>query len=160
MAEMGRPTLFRPEYVKQGYELALLGLTDVEMARVWGVSEATIYNWKEDHFDFLEALQRGKDAADANVASRLYQRAMGYSHPAVKIFNDQGSPLEVEYTEHYPPDTTACIFWLKNRQRGKWRDRQDVEQTVNANVKAEVEATVQVGGLADKLAKLAKKTAE
>lgn len=144
MAERGRPTAFRPEYVKQAYELALLGLTDAEMARVWGVSEQTVNAWKQDHFDFLESLQRGKDAADANVASRLYQRAMGYSHPAVKIFNDDGSPLVVDYTEHYPPDTGACIFWLKNRQRGKWRDRQDVEQTVNANVTQEITVEAKV----------------
>lgn len=144
MAEMGRPSSFRPEMVEQAYQLALLGLTDAEMARVWGVCEATVNNWKVEHFDFLESLQRGKDAADAAVAGRLYQRAMGYSHPAVKIFNDQGAPLVVDYTEHYPPDTGACIFWLKNRQRAKWRDRQDVEQNVNANVTAEVVGKVEL----------------
>jgi hypothetical protein len=64
--------------------------------------------------------------ADAEVAEKLFKRATGYSHDAVKIFNDQGAPLQVPYTEHYPPDTTACIFWLKNRRPDLWRDK--VEQ--------------------------------
>ena len=34
--------------------------------------------------------------------------------------------VEVPYTEHYPPDTAAAFIWLKNRQSGKWRDRQHV----------------------------------
>lgn len=152
---MGRPSSFKPEYLEQGYQLALLGLTDAEIGRVWGVSETTINNWKIDHFGFLESLQRGKDAADASVASRLYQKAMGYKHPAVKIFNEDGTPLIVDYIEHYPPDTAACIFWLKNRQRAKWRDRQDLEQNLTAQVTQDTQVTL-VGGLAEKLAKLTK----
>jgi hypothetical protein len=30
---------------------------------------------------------------------------------------------EVPYTERYPPDTAAAIFWLKNRQPKHWRDK-------------------------------------
>ena len=52
---------------------------------------------------------------------------MGYSHEAVKIFNDGGQPLIVPYTEHYPPDTTAAIFWLKNRRPEQWRDKSQQE---------------------------------
>ncbi len=55
---------------------------------------------------------------------------MGYSHEAVKIFCDKdGNITEAPYTERYPPDTAACIFWLKNRQPDKWKDKQDLEHS-------------------------------
>lgn len=140
----GRPTLFKPEYVEQGYQLALLGLTDADMARVWGVCEDTINNWKMDHFDFIESINRGKDQADALVADKLFKRATGYSHPAVKIFNNDGTPLVVDYTEQYPPDTGAAIFWLKNRQRRNWRDKQEVESTSTVTMEATVTQKVAI----------------
>jgi DNA-binding XRE family transcriptional regulator len=127
----GRPSLYKQEYARQAYELALLGLDDSEMARVFDVTEQTINNWKKSHTEFFESLRQGKDIADAQVTRRLYERAMGYSHEAVKIFANPTTGAEqiVPFTEHYPPDTTACIFWLKNRQKGRWRDRVEQEVT-------------------------------
>lgn len=96
------------------------------MADFFEVSETTINNWKQEHPKFLESLKRGKDVADATVTESLYKRANGYKHRAVKIFNGPAGTVQVPYVEHYPPDTTACIFWLKNRKPDRWRDRQDV----------------------------------
>jgi len=121
----GRPTDYRPEYDEQAFRLCLLGATDKMLADAFDVSEQTINAWKQAQPSFLESLTRGKVKADADVASSLYRRALGYSHDAVKIFNQNGAEMVVPYTEHYPPDTTAAIFWLKNRQSGKWRDRQE-----------------------------------
>lgn len=124
---IGRPSKFDPEYVEQAYKLALLGATDKQLADFWDVSEKTINNWKHDHPDFLQSLKAGKLAADATVSQSLFRRANGYSHDAVKIFNDRETGVtQVPYTEHYPPDTTAAIFWLKNRQPELWRDKIDV----------------------------------
>lgn len=131
----GRPSSYRPEYAKQAYHLALLGATDADMARAFGVSQPTIDNWKKQHPDFLGSLKAGKEEADANVAKSLYRRALGYSHKAVKILavavgNNGGSEVEeVPYMERYPPDTTAAIFWLKNRRPDLWRDKQNVEHS-------------------------------
>ena len=128
----GRPTEYDPEvHPGQGYKLALLGASIEEMADVWGHSRETVYQWQREHPDFLDAITRGRDAADANVASRLYDRAMGYSHPAVKIFMPQGAaePVYAPYTEHYPPDTQAASLWLRNRQPKKWRDKQQLEHS-------------------------------
>jgi hypothetical protein len=129
MAKTGRPSSFREEYSEQAFKLCLLGATDKQLADFFEVSEQTLNAWKKARPEFLESLKRGKDQADATVAQSLYRRALGYSHDAVKIFNDQGKPLVVPHTEHYPPDTTACIFWLKNRQKDKWSDKQDHEVT-------------------------------
>src|SRR5690606_34642920 len=109
----------------------LLGATDADLAAFFHVSVATLNNWKKNHPDFLDALKRGKDEADARVAESLYRRAIGYEHEAVKIVADAKTGTEhiVPYIERYPPDTTAAICWLKNRQRDKWRDKQDVEHS-------------------------------
>lgn len=141
----GRPTDYKPEYCEQAENYALLGATDVQMAGFFGVCEATITNWKRDKPEFLAAIKRGKEDADAQVVKSLFKRAMGYKHEAVKIFADAKTGAEqiVPYIEHYPPDTAACIFWLKNRQKSQWRDKQDHEvsgangkpiETVNYNV--------------------------
>jgi hypothetical protein len=50
---------------------------------------------------------------------------MGYSAPEDKIFNNDGKPLIVPTVKNYPPDTTAVIFWLKNRRPDEWRDKID-----------------------------------
>lgn len=117
----------------------MLGATDADLARAFDVAESTINLWKLHQPEFSESIKRGKDEADANVAKSLYRRALGYSHKAVKILtvamgNNQGSQVEeVPYVERYAPDTTAAIFWLKNRRPDKWRDKQEVEHggTVN-----------------------------
>jgi hypothetical protein len=106
-----------------------LGVTDKEMADIFGVSEVTFNAWKKEHPEFLKSIKEGKEYADANVASRLYQRALGYSHPEDKIFNDNGEPLIVPTIKHYPPDSVAAIFWLKNRRKDQWRDKQEHELT-------------------------------
>lgn len=124
----GRPSKFKPEVLEQAEKLAKLGLTDAEMADVFGVTEQTFNNWKKARKGFFESIKKGKALADANVAESLYQRATGYSHPAVKIMQYEGVPIEVDYTEHYPPDTAAAIFWLKNRQPKKWRDKPEHEE--------------------------------
>lgn len=125
----GRPTNFDPRYVDEAKKLALLGATDAEMAAFWGVTEQTVNNWKLKHPEFFESLKAGKAGADTHVAESLYHRALGYKHEAVKILQYEGQPVIVPYTERYPPDTTAAIFWLKNRRKSDWRDKTEQEIT-------------------------------
>lgn len=127
----GRKSSFKQEYIQLAENYALLGATDAEMADFFGVSEQTLNTWKKKYPEFLESLKKGKAVADANVASRLYSRAIGYDAKATKFATNEGKITDkVEYIEHYPPDTTAAIFWLKNRQPGKWRDKKEVENQV------------------------------
>lgn len=123
----GRPSDYREDYAEQARKLCLLGATDVELAEFFGTSEVTLNAWKHAHPDFLKSINAGKSVADAEVADKLYHRARGYSHKAVKIFMPAGAtaPVYAEYTEHYPPDTPAASLWLRNRQPAKWRDRQE-----------------------------------
>ena len=128
---VGRPSEYQDFFAEKAYKLCLLGATQEEIADMLGVSLQTLYAWREAYPEFLEAFTRGKHDADANVANRLYQRAMGYSHEAVKIFMPAGSdePVYAPYTEHYPPDTQAASLWLRNRQPGRWRDKQEHEHS-------------------------------
>lgn len=125
---MGRPSKFKPEFYQQAEKLAGLGLTDREIAEFFGVDERTLNRWKHDHEGFCQSLKVGKELADQRVEQSLYRRALGYSHEAVKIaINAQGEVTQVPYVERYPPDTTAAIFWLKNRKPQDWRDRPTTE---------------------------------
>lgn len=133
---VGRPSSYRNEFADKAYKLCLLGATQEEIADLLCVSLQTLYTWREKHPEFMEAFTRGKQDADANVANRLYQRAMGYSHEAVKIFMPAGSnePVYAPYTEHYPPDTQAASLWLRNRQPAKWRDKQEHEHSGSVQI--------------------------
>jgi hypothetical protein len=111
-------------------KLAALGATEAEMADFFGVSHKTFTRWKISKPEFCRALKTAKDAADARVERRLYERAVGYSVETEKVLCLRGKVIRVKTIEHYPPDTTACIFWVKNRQPGRWRDRVDPAQAV------------------------------
>ena len=124
---VGRPTSYKSEFAEQAYKLCLLGAKDEDIAAFFRVKKATLNKWKKEHPEFIDSLKRGRDEADTAIAQSLYHRAKGYSHPAVKIIQHEGKVIEVPYTEYYPPDTTACIFWLKNRHPKWWRDKTEQE---------------------------------
>lgn len=126
----GRPTLYQDSYPDQARRLALLGMTDAEMAEFFGVSHTTIYEWDKAHPEFAESRARGKANADAKVAEKLYHRALGYHHPDTHISTYLGEVTETPIVKHYPPDTQAASWWLKNRQPAKWKDKSDIEHTV------------------------------
>jgi hypothetical protein len=126
---MGRPTAYKPEYAEQAYKLCLLGATDAKMGDFFGVSEQTINAWKLAHTDFLESITRGKEGADAEIASALFHRAKGYSHPEVDIKVVAAAIVQTPLIKHYPPDTQAASLWLRNRQPALWRDKQEVEHS-------------------------------
>lgn len=112
--------------------LARNGYTDKQIAIKLDITEATLNNWKKEHVEFFESLKKGKEEPDALVENSLYRRATGYDDErAVKIFMPANAkaPIYAPYTEHYQPDVTACIFWLKNRRPDRWRDRQEIEHS-------------------------------
>ena len=126
-AKVGRPTSFKPEYAEQARQLCLLGATDKDLADFFKVTDRTIDNWKEAHPEFFRSLTEGKVVADANVAERLYERAMGYSHPEEKVLQFQGKVIRATTTKHYPPDYQSMALWLKNRQSKKWTDTNHIQ---------------------------------
>lgn len=122
IAKRGRPSSYKPEYAEQAIMLCKLGATDEELARFFKISVRTLYRWKAQFPEFCQAIKISGSEADERVERSLYARAVGYTFDAVKIMQHQGVPLTVKYKEHVPPDTTAMIFWLKNRKPDLWRD--------------------------------------
>lgn len=127
--KVGRPTSYREEFNEQAEKLCKLGATDKELADFFEVTEQTVNNWKSDYPDFFESIKKGKILADSNVADRLYQRAMGFEHDSEEIKIIEGEVERVPVRKIYPPDTVAAIFWLKNRQKDKWRDKNEIEHS-------------------------------
>jgi hypothetical protein len=100
------------------------GLTDEQIATNMGISVASLYNWKRDHLEIFEALKEGKEVVDRQVENALLKSALGYMYDEVTE-ERQDDELVVTKVVHkeVQPNTTAQIFWLKNRKRAEWRDR-------------------------------------
>ena len=100
------------------------GLTDEQIATNMGISAATLYNWKRDHLEIFEALKEGKEVVDRQVENALLKSALGYMYDEVteERRDDELVVTKVVHKE-VQPNTTAQIFWLKNRKRAEWRDR-------------------------------------
>jgi transcriptional regulator with XRE-family HTH domain len=138
---MGRPSKFTPELIEQVEKLAKLGLTDEELADVLDIATSTLYEWKKNEPQFSEAIKRGKAIADANVADRLYQRAMGFEHDSEEIKVVDGEVERVPIRKIYPPDSVAAIFWLTNRQPGIWKHKKVVDGTLKVEAPFVLEKT-------------------
>lgn len=104
------------------------GLTDEQIAHNMGIAYSTLKNWKDKHMAILAALKKGKEVVDLQVENALLKRALEYEYEEVKEKYELGDLTERTVTKKQViPDTTAQIFWLKNRKPEKWRDKQEVE---------------------------------
>ena len=132
MAKKGRPSKYGGIDLKQAKKLAMKGWTDLEMSSFFGIDVSTWHRWKGLYPEFCDALKEWKSEADENVERSLYQRAMGYSCVETKVFAYNGKVEDSkDIIKHYPPDTTACLAWLNNRQPDKWRQKKDPEEADN-----------------------------
>lgn len=95
------------------------GLTDEQIAHNMGVTRSTLNNWKIRFPDILDALKEGKEVVDRLVENALLKRALGYEYD--EITYELGIETK-RVTRQVVPDTTAQIFWLKNRKPDKWRN--------------------------------------
>ena len=121
----GRPSKITKIDLREVTHYAAHGYTDMELAKIFGVDQRTIDNWKKSYPTFFLSLKSGKLLADAKVEASLYQRACGYSHPEVHVSNYLGHVTLTPIIKHYPPDPVSMIFWLKNRKPLEWRDKHD-----------------------------------
>lgn len=99
------------------------GLTDEQIAKNIGIATSTFYEWKKKELEFSEALKKGKEVIDFEVENALLKRALGYEYEEETYEN---GILTKKVKKQVPPDTTAQIFWLKNRQVKKWRDKVEI----------------------------------
>ena len=112
------------------------GLTDEQIAKNLGIGKTTLYKYLSEHNELSELLKKSKEVVDIQVENALLKRALGYKYDEVtKELNEDTGELEVTkvVTKEVQPDTTAQIFWLKNRKPEDWRDRKEVEHSGNIN---------------------------
>lgn len=108
------------------------GLTDEQLAAKIGITATTLYDWKNKYPVISEALKRGKEVVDVEVENALLKRAMGYEYTETRTETaDDGTVKTIVTQKTMPPDTTAQIFWLKNRRPAVWRDKQQVEHSTD-----------------------------
>ncbi|KHD34352.1 hypothetical protein NL50_17325 [Clostridium acetobutylicum] len=132
------------------------GLTEEQIAHNLGIGRTTLNDYKNKYPSFMNALKKGKEVIDMEVENALLKSALGFKYKEEAITN-KGEVVEVERYEK--PNTTAIIFWLKNRQKTKWRDKQDIEHSgeVTQNVKAKIDLTKLDDKDLDKLEEIASK---
>lgn len=103
------------------------GLIDEQIAHNMGITTKTLYEWKNKYGEISEALKKGKEVIDRQVENALLKRALGYAYDET-TYEDGVETKRV--TKEVAPDTTAQIFWLKNRKPAEWRDKIEQQQTV------------------------------
>lgn len=126
---MARPSKYKPEFAQQAAKLCKLGATDAQLADFFEVAVSTVALWKVEHSEFSDAIKVPKAEADERVEQSLYRRAMGYENDETDIRVVGGEIVQTPMRKYYPPDTTACIFWLKNRKPAEWRDKVETEHS-------------------------------
>lgn len=119
------------------------GLTDEQIANNIGIAASTLYEWKNAYSEISESLKRGKEVVDRMVENALLKRALGYSYKETTrelVVDKDTGEAEIKITKivekEVVPDTTAQIFWLKNRKPNDWRDKRssdDLDQTSNVD---------------------------
>jgi hypothetical protein len=137
MTGPGRPPLYKADNAELARKFCLLGATNEDLAGLFDVAGRTIDNWLATIPEFAAAVQRGRDVADADVVQSLHSRATGYSCETEKIFHYRGDVMKVPHTVHYPPDTTACMFWLRNRRRRDWLEKAELRREEEVDEEAE-----------------------
>lgn len=106
------------------------GLDMKQISKKLDINISTLYKYKNNYRELEEALKRGREVADIEVENSLYKRAMGFNiHEVRKEVDSDGKVKTVVTTKEVVPDTTAIIFWLKNRKPAVWRDRKQIENT-------------------------------
>lgn len=111
------------------------GLIEKQIAKNMGVGASTLREWKKRFPVIAEALCKGKEVVDREVENALYKRALGYWVTETKTITLANGDMRTEETHrHIVPDTTAQIFWLKNRKPDQWREKNDLTLTPSNGV--------------------------
>lgn len=116
------------------------GLTDEQIAKNLGIAVSTLNEYKKRYPEFMESLKTGKEVIDFEVENALLKRALGYKYEEVtkeRVLNKETGKYKFQVTKtvtkELAGDTTAQIFWLKNRKPNEWRDKKDIEHSGNIN---------------------------
>ncbi|MBY0020735.1 transposase [Paenibacillus sp. FSL M8-0228] len=109
------------------------GLTEADICKNLDVGKDAFISYKKEYPELVEALKNGKEVIDVMVENALLKAALGYEYRDEELNKATGEPIELRKTAH--PNTTALIFWLKNRKPKEWRDKQEIGLEGDLNIK-------------------------
>jgi len=122
----GRPKKYANNWPKKAFEFAAKGLTERQISLRLGISQETLINYKSEYSEFSEAIKRGQQESIDKVENSLFKRAVGYEYTETKIEKSGDYEKTIKTKKKVIPDTTAQIFFLKNRRAEIWREKQDI----------------------------------
>ena len=135
---------YDPDFPRQVSILCRLGAVNNDLAEFFQCSLNTLLYWRRTYPEFDASMSTGKDCADFQIVNSLFHRAKGYSHRDTHISNFRGHITQTEIEKHYPPDTMAAMFWLRNRMPDQWKNStipppESDEKTINPDAPVSIE---------------------
>jgi hypothetical protein len=132
---MPRKEKYEDTFPLMAEDYARRGLIDKQIAKNLGISVDTLYEYQKKYPEFSAAIKRGKKPVDVEVENALLKRALGFNFEETHIEYKPGKKAEdkpivthiKKIRKFVVPDTTACIFWCKNRRPKQWRDKHDID---------------------------------
>lgn len=130
---VGKKAVFKERYIKIASDAAHEGWTINMIASKLKIKKSTLYKWMQAHEDLRDAINEGRDYFDSRVAeSSLLKRVKGFTYTEKQLVKETSAEGEVRNKiintkKKVLPDVTAIIFWLKNRQGDRWKDKHDIE---------------------------------
>lgn len=136
VAKIGRPTKFNDQLQEIMMNMSEMGYTDKEIANLICIDESTLTNWKKKYPDFFASLKEAKGRADCKVEQALFKSALGehYIEEHHEGVDANGNIVDKKVKKQVPPNSTSQLFWLKNRQPDKYRDRKEVEHSGSVGI--------------------------
>jgi len=132
----GRPSIVCDNRViKIITDMLILGAEHKEVCKALGISASTYYKWRKENKKLSNAIEEIEHLQTDNVEKSLYKRATGFWVTETTT-NKSGESTKERYIV---PDTAALIFWLTNRRKDKWQNKQvhdvNARPLVKRNVK-------------------------
>jgi len=146
---MGRKIKYNPDtfpLLAEGY--AREGFNDKQIADKLGIGLSSFYKYQREFSEFLESIKKGKAPVDFKAENALLKRVLGYTYEEKTTemrIDEKGNtkPVVVKIVKkEVPPETTAIIFWLKNRRPDKWREKQSIEVEVEHPLMSAIYSTL------------------
>lgn len=128
----GRPTKYLRQYVRVAGKLAEHGASMGEIADALSVDYSTLYVWKDAHPEFFESIKTALDRENGDVRLSLYQRARGVTVTETRKSESSAGTTKTTIKRQLPPDPTAMIFWLANRDPEHWKRNRDGDHAAGA----------------------------
>lgn len=125
----GRPEKYKAEYDDMArVACAEMGADLAKLGRLFAVSRTTIKTWMHEHESFKAAVNEGRDEWDTDQVERaVFKRATGFRYTETRVETEAGEPVKTVKTRKYvPAEPTCATFWLRNRRRSRWPDKQAV----------------------------------